>query len=179
MILTTPRLFLRPFQATDLQAVQQIYSNPKLEIMAGWAPQTTLAGSQRVLADFMQGDDVFALVMRPTRQVIGSIGLHRQAPDTATRELGFILAEAYWGQGLMPEAVQAIETYGFEQLQLTALWVGHFQSNQRSQRVIEKAGFHFEYELERPQLFADDRPTTECYYQLTAAEYWREKHTHA
>lgn len=175
MRLTTPRLHLRPFRTSDLTAVQQIYGNPKLEAMAGWAPQTTLAGSQRVLADFMQSDEVLALVTRRTQQVIGSIGIHRQAPDATTRELGFILAEAYWGQGLMLEAVQAITAYGFEQLQLTAIWVGHFQSNQRSQRVIEKAGFHFEYELERPRLFADDQPTTECYYQLTQAAYQHQK----
>lgn len=175
MILTTTRLHLRPFRKTDLAAVQQIYSNPKLEVMAGWAPQTTLAGSQRVLADFMHSDEVFALVSRHTQQVIGSIGIHRQAPEGTTRELGFILAEAYWGQGLMTEAVQAMTAYGFDQLQLTAIWVGHFQSNLQSQRVIEKAGFHFEYELERPQLFADDQPTTECYYQLTQAEYRHQK----
>lgn len=53
----------------------------------------------------------------------------------------------------MPEAVNAILRYGFIDLKLQEIWVGHFQDNYRSQRVIEKTGFHFEYEFERPRLF--------------------------
>lgn len=172
----TSRLLIRPFTATDLTDLYQFMQNPKLEAMAGWQPPTSRQESWSVLQMFMRNDEIFALMAKATQHVIGSIGLHRQIPSAInpeddSRELSFILGESYWGQGLMPEAVAAILQYGFTVLKLQEIWVGHFQDNYQSQRVIEKSGFHFEYELERPRLFSDQPTVEEVYYKMTAADF--------
>ena len=172
----TPRLLIRPFTTTDLTDLYHFMKNPKLAAMAGWQPPTSRQESWSVLQMFIRSDEVFALMEKATQYVIGSIGLHRRVPSAIkpeddSRELSFILGEAYWGRGLMPEAVNAILRYGFIDLKLQEIWVGHFQDNYRSQRVIEKTGFHFEYEFERPRLFSDQPPIEEVYYKLTAADF--------
>lgn len=46
----------------------------------------------------------------------------------------------------MPEAVETIMDYLFEQIQLDVLLWGHFFKNHQSQRVQEKCGFkHYAY----------------------------------
>lgn len=59
------------------------------------------------------------------------------------KEIGYVLSKAYWGKGLMPEAVKAVIRYCFKECKLDALTVGHFVINDQSRRVIEKCGFAF------------------------------------
>lgn len=176
MRLTTPRLVIRPFIEADLTDLHELMQNPRLGAMAGWQPHHSQAESEAVLTMFLRSDEVFAVVGQVSGKMIGTIGLHRRAPSGTTpkddsRELSFMLNEAFWGQGLMPEAVTAIVTFGFNHLRLQEIWVGHFADNQRSQRVIEKTGFHFEYEFERSRLFSDEEPVDEMYYKMTLADF--------
>ncbi|NLJ81456.1 MAG: GNAT family N-acetyltransferase, partial [Firmicutes bacterium] len=94
--------------------------------------------------------EVFALYHRKDRRAIGSLGLHNSWTDGRSgyeglkiREMGYVLAKDYWGQGLMPEAGRAVIAYCFEQLGLDALTSGHFVNNRQSKRVIEKLGFKY------------------------------------
>ncbi|MFC6170519.1 GNAT family N-acetyltransferase [Loigolactobacillus jiayinensis] len=176
MRLTTERLVIRPFTEADLTDLHELMSNPQLGAMAGWQPHHSRAESDAVLTMFLRSDEVFAIEAKADHKMIGTIGLHRRAPSGTTpkddsRELSFMLNEGYWGQGLMPEAVTAIVTFGFNHLRLQEIWVGHFADNKRSQRVIEKTGFEFEYEFERPRLFSDEIPVDEIYYKMTLASF--------
>ena len=47
------------------------------------------------------------------------------------------------GNGYIPEAVQELLRYGFEDLGLTAIWCGYFDGNDKSKSVSEKCGFRF------------------------------------
>ncbi|MFD1319097.1 GNAT family N-acetyltransferase [Loigolactobacillus zhaoyuanensis] len=176
MRLETDRLVIRPFIDADLDDLHELMQNPKLGAMAGWQPHHSRGESEAVLAMFLRSDEVFAIIAKKDQKLIGTIGLHRRAPSGTTpkddsRELSFMLNESFWGQGIMPEATTAIVTFGFNHLRLQEIWVGHFADNQRSQRVIEKTGFHFEYELERPRLFSDETPVDEIYYKMTLADF--------
>lgn len=59
------------------------------------------------------------------------------------REIGYVLSKDYWGQGLMPEAVQTVIRYLFDAEGLDFILAGHFDRNSRSRRVIEKCGFQY------------------------------------
>ncbi|MBO4535015.1 MAG: GNAT family N-acetyltransferase, partial [Clostridia bacterium] len=54
---------------------------------------------------------------------------------------GYVLSRDYWGQGLMPEAVEAVIDYLFGTLGYDFVTCGHFEWNAQSRRVIEKCGF--------------------------------------
>ncbi|EKQ52232.1 MAG: acetyltransferase, ribosomal protein N-acetylase [Clostridium sp. Maddingley MBC34-26] len=59
------------------------------------------------------------------------------------KEIGYVLSKAYWGKGLMPEAVTAVIRFCFNKYKLDALTICHFSSNNQSKKVIEKCGFTF------------------------------------
>lgn len=64
-------------------------------------------------------------------------------------ELGYWLAEEYWGKGLMSSAVQSACIIGFEDLGLVKISAHVFSTNIGSRRVLEKCGFEEEGYLKK------------------------------
>mgnify|MGYP003623229237 CR=1 FL=1 len=58
-----------------------------------------------------------------------------------TAEIGYWLGEAYWGKGIMTEAVKLISEYMFRDFDIIKIFAGVFDYNTPSMRVLEKAGF--------------------------------------
>ncbi|HOB09528.1 MAG: GNAT family N-acetyltransferase [Limnochordia bacterium] len=149
-VIETDRLLLRAWRAADLTDLYEYASVEGVGEMAGWRHHRSIEETRRILLAFMAGKNVFAVVHKQDNKVIGSLGLHKSWANDDERyahlkvkEIGFVLSKAYWGQGLMPEAVKALIRYSFDKLGLEALTVAHFTFNDRSRRVIEKCGFVF------------------------------------
>lgn len=147
VVLQTPRLLLRPWCQDDLDDFYEYASEDGVGQMAGWQPHDSKAVSQMVLDRFIEGKKTFAVVY--DGKVIGSLGVERyneekfpELADLKVRELGFVLSKDYWGMGLMPEAVNEVIRYLFEEVGLDAILCGHFLWNKQSARVQEKCGFH-------------------------------------
>jgi [ribosomal protein S5]-alanine N-acetyltransferase len=56
-------------------------------------------------------------------------------------EMGYWLAEEFWGQGIMSEVVSAFVNYCFEKFSLKRIYATTYSNNVASARVLEKAGF--------------------------------------
>ncbi len=175
--LKTQRLILRPWRETDLEDFFEYASVDGVGQMAGWIPHRDKEESRRILNSFIAHKKTFALVYQG--KVIGSLGIEKYSeksyPELASlrgREIGYVLSKAYWGRGLMPEAVRAVIRWLFQDIGLDFILVGHFGWNAQSRRVIEKCGFRYvksvpyrtrfdtqetamEYILERSQYCAD------------------------
>lgn len=150
VILETDRLLLRPWEDTDADDLYEYASVPGVGEMAGWIHHESVEVSRNIVKAFRSEKNVFAIVYKENHKVIGSLGLHvswandeKPFAPLKVKEIGYVLSKAYWGQGLMPEAVKAVITFCFHQLNLDALTVGHFAANHQSRRVIEKCGFSF------------------------------------
>ena len=147
--LETPRLLFRPWEESDLDDFFAYASVDGVGPMAGWRPHENREVSRAVLRRFIDEKKTFALVLKESGHVIGSIGLERlersedPAPDRLGREIGYVLGKDHWGRGLMPEAVKAVIEYCFTVWNYDFLTCGHFLRNSRSRRVVEKCGFTF------------------------------------
>ena len=152
--LYTDRLILRPWKTDDLDDFYAYASVDGVGQMAGWNPHRSRDESRQILEKFMEHGNVLAIEHREDRRVIGSLGIHKPPfeslppeqnpyPHLQTCEIGYVLAKPYWGQGLMPEAVQAVIHYLFDTVKLDFILVGHFDWNKQSERVIEKCGFQY------------------------------------
>lgn len=144
----TPRLILRPWSENDLADLYEYASVPGVGEMAGWNHHKDMDESKKILQMFIDHKKTFAIVWKETGKVIGSLGIEEMEPDPEGedkigRELGYVLSKEYWGRGLMPEAVEAVIGYCFRVLGYDYLTCGHFLRNDRSRRVVEKAGFQF------------------------------------
>ena len=148
VVLTTDRLTLRPWRESDLNDFYEYASVDGVGQMAGWNPHRNVEESKEILSHFIEGKCIFALEY--LGKVIGSLGVHgyneTQYPELAELtgvEIGYVLSKAYWGRGLMPEAVRVVIDWLFQEMQLDFILCGHFVQNNQSRRVIEKCGFRY------------------------------------
>ena len=147
-LLSTPRLTLRPWRESDLQDFYEYARVDGVGQMAGWKPHRNLEESRMILNSFILHKKTFALEYQG--KVIGSLGIEEYSeenyPELSSRlgrEIGYVLSRDYWGKGLMPEAVQAVIRWLFDEEHLDFIIVGHFDWNRQSRRVVEKCGFRY------------------------------------
>lgn len=148
-VIETERLILRPFRQTDLDDFYEYASVEGVGEMAGWKHHESTDDSLRILDSFISEDKVFAICWKENGKVIGSIGVEKygmeealtEFKDYSGRELGYVLSKAYWGKGIMPEAVTAVKDHLFNELNYDFLLCGHYNFNEQSKRVQIKCGF--------------------------------------
>ena len=144
----TERLIMRNWKESDIFDFYEYACVEGISELTGWPPHENIEVTKGILKDFIENDVEYALVLKETNKVIGSLGFHKRTADPnykadIQREIGFVLSKEYWGRGLMPEAVRVAIKYAFEEIKVDVLWVGHKSFNHQSQRVIEKSGFNF------------------------------------
>lgn len=103
-------------------------------------------------------------------QAAGGIGFVIQ--DDVNRysaETGYWLGEAFWGNGIVAEALTAVSRYAFKEFALLRLYALPFADNRASCRVLEKAGYVQEALL-RNSAVKNGRLKDQYIYALLAAE---------
>ena len=79
---------------------------------------------------------------------VGGIGIRLgQDVHRHTAEVGYWLAEDFWGRGIMSETVAAFTNFCFENFPLRRIYAEPFSNNPASARVLEKTGFVLEGRL--------------------------------
>jgi ribosomal-protein-alanine N-acetyltransferase len=153
-ILETKRLLLRRLTMDDLDALSTLYRDPEVR---KYFPEGTLTYEETkeelewiINVYYGQyGYGLWATIHKETGEFIGRCGLLpwiiEQRPEV---EVAYMLAKAFWGQGLGTEAAQAVLNYGFAQLQLSRLICLIDRENQASIRVAKKIGMTFEKEVD-------------------------------
>jgi len=90
-------------------------------------------------------DSKYAWAIAVGGQAVGSVGLFRKENiHFRTAELGYYIAEEYWGRGIVPLAVKEACDYIFENTDIIRIFAEPFAYNTASCRVLEKVGFEFE-----------------------------------
>ena len=87
------------------------------------------------------------------------------------REIGYVLNPKYWGNGYMPEAVNALLNYAFNELKLDLIWCCHFDFNNNSKRVIEKCGFNYKFTKDKKLNLLNNKKVKTLYYNILKSEY--------
>ena len=141
-ILNTERLILREWRESDSHDLYEYAKSDLVGPNAGWKPHKNEAESKRIIKMFIK-NNTYAIVLKSENKVIGAIELRKRKPDEKLynlkqREIGYVLNPKYWGNGYMPEAVNALLNYAFNELKLDLIWCCHFDFNNNSKRVIEK-----------------------------------------
>ncbi len=140
---------IRKWQMSDAKALAAALSNKKVQdnLRDGLPyPYTEQDGIDFISAMLLANEnDTFSFAVTADNKVIGSIGVFRQSNiHRKTAELGYYIAEEYWGKGIMTEAVNQICEYVFGNSDILRIYAEPFAYNAASCRVLEKAGFHYE-----------------------------------
>jgi ribosomal-protein-alanine N-acetyltransferase len=151
--LQTARLTSRPVCMADAAALYSAYASDRLvATYMTWRVHRDVAGTEHYLAA------VEALMARDNRRVLAlaepaapdkPIGVFDARFDSHRMEVGYVLGRAYWGRGLMTEALSAAVAWARTTRHLHRLWAVCDVDNRASARVMEKAGLVFEGVLRR------------------------------
>ena len=90
-------------------------------------------------------DTQYAFAICYDGKAIGSIGVFRKENvHRFTAEMGYYIAEPYWGKGITTEAIKQMCSYIFENTDIVRIFAEPYATNHASCRVLEKSGFQFE-----------------------------------
>ena len=140
---------IRRWELSDARDLATALSNKKIQdnLRDGLPyPYTEQDGKEFISATLAANEnDTFVFAITVNGKVIGSIGAFRQTNiHNKTAELGYYIAEEYWGKGIMTEAVKQLCDYVFSHTDIIRIYAEPFAYNIGSCRVLEKAGFQYE-----------------------------------
>lgn len=139
-------MLLEPLGPAHADRLHQATVDSRAELLPWmpWAREPTPEGARQGTANShieWLGDREFhfAIIDRPTGQVLGVAGLNREGKDAA--ELHYWMRSDHTGRGLTTEACRALVAWAPRALRVRrlTLWAG--RDNQASRRVAAKLGF--------------------------------------
>ncbi len=150
MEIETQRLLLRPYTEEDLEPALTVLGDAKTmnfypKPYSRERVRALIAKNERTLRLSRYG--LMAVCDRESGQYRGDCGITIQGIDGRYLfEVGYRIGRESWGLGYAPEAAAAVVAYGFDQLQLPALYSYMPSAHQQSRRVAEKIGMRCEKE---------------------------------
>lgn len=148
-VLETERLTLRKMRMSDGPDVYCYACDPEVARHVLWEAHRSLWETRSyiryLLYQYRNGEPgSWAIVLKETGKVVGTIGYMGYSQDNSTVEVGYSLARAHWGKGLMTEALMAVIAETFRTLKLHRIEAMHFTDNPASGRVMAKCGMQHE-----------------------------------
>ena len=146
----TPRLILRRFKTEDAEDMYNNWaSDPEVTRYLTWPAHSNVDFTENLLAEWVPGytdGGYFNWVMeyKETGKCIGNISVVRLNENTEAADMGYCMSRAYWGQGLMPEALSAVIEYLFDVVGLNRIAACHDARNPKSGRVMDQVGMRQE-----------------------------------
>jgi len=143
---------LRPWRKQDLDALIR-YANDRevwINLRERFPHPYTEGDAQRWLEYSCGEPTAVQWAIEVDGEAVGGIGLEPQGDiERISAEIGFWLGRAFWGRGLMTQAVSAVSEWALNQPRCLRLYASVLEWNPASMRVLEKAGYQREGRLRR------------------------------
>jgi len=150
MVLETPRLILRPFTMEDAAAMYANWaSDENVTRYMAWPRHETPEDTQKVLERWVQQYEnpafyEWAIVLRELKQPIGNIEVLQIDDYVQKVNLGYSIGQAFWGKGIMPEALRAVIGFLLDEVEANRVEACHDSRNPNSGKVMRKCGMIYE-----------------------------------
>ena len=143
---------IREWRRGDEESLVRHANNPNVarNLRDRFPHPYTLEDAKTWMAHAVAEDPVTNFAIAVSGEAVGGIGFERQQ-DISCRslELGYWLGEAYWGRGIVTEAVRALSQHMFAHFDVCRIYATVFEENPASVRVLEKAEFTCEGRLRK------------------------------
>jgi [ribosomal protein S5]-alanine N-acetyltransferase len=141
------KVLLRWLTTDDLDALHEIFSDPEVARYLAIPRQQSRADTEQFLAGIHEGyrtSSLYQWGIEHDGRVVGTCTLGGLDWENRRAEIGFALARAAWGQGLMPDALTAVINHAFNDLRLHRIEADVDPRNSASLRLLERLGFRRE-----------------------------------
>jgi len=146
--LETSKLILRTAQPFDAQAIYDTWATtPNVTKYMRWRPHKSINETHDFVNACIENESNpqyfdWLFVLRETDKPIGSGGIYWNEKHNMF-ELGYCLAEQFWGQGFAYEASVAIMSFAKQELNAKQFFACHAAENTNSGKILEKLGFAY------------------------------------
>lgn len=157
----TPRLVLRAYLASDVDASLAYYSDPTVVRYVPWRPWTRAQTEERVAARMHRTrlaapGSVVSLAVQHEGRLIGDVALW-PADETMSRgEMGWALHPSVHGRGFGLEAVRAVVDLAFHTFGMHRVVARVDPRNSASVRLCERVGMTREAHLRQDSWIKDE-----------------------
>ena len=148
-VLETPRLMLRKARMSDAADIHCYAQDPEVARHVLWDAHRSIFETRSyvrfLIYQYRSGmPGSWVIVLKESKQVVGTIGYMSFNADNSTVEVGYSLSREHWGKGLMTEALAAVIDETFRTLKLHRIEAMHDAANPASGRVMAKCGMQHE-----------------------------------
>lgn len=145
---------IRAWKTEDAADLASAINNKKIQdnLRDGIPYPYTISDAEAFIAAMLgaEKDSLYAWAITANDKVIGSIGVFRKDNvHRRTAEMGYYIAEPYWGKGIVTIAVKDVCDYIFSNTDIIRIFAEPYSNNAASCRVLEKAGFAYEGTLRK------------------------------
>ncbi len=140
---------IRPWRMSDAGDLSAAINNKRVQdnLRDGLPYPYTVKDAEDYIQSVLQAGTeknlIFAITLDD--RAIGCIGVHRKENVHArTAEMGYYIAEPYWGRGYGTEAIRQACEYTFTNTDIIRVFAEPYAHNAASCRILEKAGFTLE-----------------------------------
>lgn len=159
---------LRPWKISDVESLLKYAGHLQITrfMSDGFSVVSTPEGAVKFVEFANAGTNKIYRAIDINGEAVGGIGISVQ-PDIYCKnaELGYWLAEPFWGKGIVTAAIKQIVAEAFETYDLVRIFARPFHTNVASHRVLEKAGFKLEAILEKA-VFKNGEYLDEYLYEI-------------
>jgi ribosomal-protein-alanine N-acetyltransferase len=161
-------LILRPWTMDDLENMVKFANNKKIanNLTDAFPHPYTRDDGIAYITRFREENPVKVFAIEVNGIACGSIGIFPQTDvHRKNAEMGYWLAEDYWGMGIITEAIKQTIEYGFRTFDINRIFARPYSTNMASQRALEKAGMRLEARFEK-SLFKNGEFLDEFIYSI-------------
>ena len=159
---------LRPFRNSDLASLVKYANNYNIaKFLTNQFPHPyTDEDGRKFISSVSNNDPANVFAIEVNGEAAGAIGIFPQTDvHEKNAEIGYWLAEPFWGNGIITRAIEQTVEYGFKTFDITRIFARPFSTNLASHRVLEKAGFVCEARL-KDALYKNGRYMDELIYSI-------------
>lgn len=148
--LETERLILRRFKSGDEEDMFKGWCNdPEVSKFLYWPPHGDIEVTRSIMNEWISKYDDgayfnWAIELKEEGKLIGNISVVKLNEKIDSAEIGYCMSRAYWGRGIMPEALRTVIGFLFDEVGMNRIAATHDVNNPKSGRVMEKAGMKTE-----------------------------------
>lgn len=179
-LLTTEHLILRPIVEKDIAALYTLFSSEAVMKFMDVEIFENVSEAAQMVTFFREkletGEGMrWAICDKGQDELIGTCGYHHMSRSNFKAEIGYDLIPAYWGKGIMTNAIHSLLQYGFEQLQLNRIEAIVDPTNINSYKLLDRLGFQREG-LHRQAFYEKGRFVDVYIYSMLQGDYKNELH---
>ena len=165
---------IRPWEIADLNSLVAYANNWNVaKNLTNKFPHPYTEADGKAFIEFATtGDPIHVFAIDIDGEAIGGIGVHPQTDIfIKNAELGYWLAEPFWGQQIITNAIRQAIDFGFTTFDIDRIFARPFGTNIASQKVLEKNNFSLEGRFEK-MLFKNGAYLDELVYAIRR-ENWK------